>query len=529
MNKIVLILLLLSMSLYAGNGMSNNNMGKTKTDRGTAVQPADSNKPGNVIVDGKDEHGNSVYERVVDIQTSGYKVDNFWKKFSWDGKGQDTTTIEKIATKGTVRVSIEATSLCTLYPELDQDGCSGQKPFLMNSVAVPAIDSDVSLIFKNTPSYADYNKSSDSEFFPLDIDRNEKFYKSQPDNKKSFFGLFSKLISIFFRKPADSVPEVVEDIRQRYMTNIVAGVDQDHLMKSGKTAINTTLNTPVSLIDYSETATTSGYCRLGFFRFPLSSHICNFPFFVKVNPPVTTQTDTIVSDTESSLVAFAGSFVGDDIEAYNNKSTRVEILEPVVSGFFGKLKCFFFGCPKTTITRILGNNYAFPNETGITMSLAVSNDGSTVDSFETFRLLGIRSVFAQSRACKIKKDSFLSDRVIYVKPNQTIKKCKESSWFGTSCEDEGSSYEGNSVTQWLTWCKNISENGNPGSQKPNKAAFSFFGGSSAYQFHMFGSKYSLKEYNDEDSNTSLVLDLKRIKLDLSSKDTIRRYQLVETK
>jgi len=485
------------------------------------------------INEGKDKYGNTYIDQQVTIKTSDYKVENFWNKFSFSGKGKNSMEFTSISQTGTVRTTMEATSLCSLYPELDEKGCSGQKPFLINSASIPAYDANVSLIFNRTQAYSDYNKGDSSAFYPLDVDRNEKFYKSQPDDTKSFFGFFRKLFSFFFGtgSAASSPSTPTEDIRQRYMANIVSGIDQDHLLQKNITIINSTISTPTSInpvgfIDYSVTTTTPGSCSLGFFTFSSGSIFCNFPFFVTTTPPVTSVADTIMQDTESSIIAFAGTFVGDKIQDYNTKSTEVVITENQNSGFFSKLKCFFFGCSKQEITVVRGNNYSFPNDTGITMTFAVADgNGTKVGDFETFRLLGIRSMVGEAKACKIDKDGswFSGNKVIYVTTNE-INECDESGWFRTGCTNEGTSYEGNSITKWLTWCSS------PGSVQPKYKSTSFWSGSVSYRFHKYyGSKYSLVEYNDEESKPSLILDLKRIKLDPNDASVKVRYQLMDVK
>ena len=489
-----------------------------------------------LIKEGKDKYGNYYTDKKVTIKTSNYKVENFWSKLSFSGSGKDSMDFTTISKSGTVRMTMEATSLCSLYPELDDTGCSGQKPFLINSSAIPAYDANVSLIFNRTQSYSDYDKSDASAFYPLDVDRNEKFYKTQVDDSKSFFGFFRRLFSIFFGTGTASTSPTtpIEDIRQRYMANIVSGIDQDHLLQKNITVVNSTVSTsaspnPVAFIDYSVTSTTPGSCSLGFFKFSSGSIFCNFPFFVSTTPPVTTTADTIMQDTESSIIAFAGTFIGDNIQDYNTKSTEVIITENQNSGFFSRLKCFFFGCSKQQITVVRGNSYSFPNDTGITMTFAVADtNGTKIGDFETFKLLGVRSVVGEAKACKIDKDgSWFSggDKVVYVTQNE-IKVCDESGWIRTGCSAPQTSYESNSIQEWLTWCSA------PGNTQPKYKGWFSWG--DAYTFDtMFGfpigSKYSLIEFNDEESKPSLVLDLKRIKLNPNDTSVKVRYQLMDVK
>ena len=468
----------------------------------------------NIVDKGTDKYGNQIYQRDVTIKTSNYKVDNFWKKFSFDGKGQDSTDFQTIAKTGTVQMSVEATSLCSLYPELDDKGCSGQKPFLINDNTVASVpyDTNLSLIFKRTENVGDYKENSSNEFYPLDIERTEKYYKSDKHgDHTSFFGFFFKLFTSFFGQGTSTTSSApTEDIRQRYMANVVAGVDQDHLLTKNKTTIKKALNKPVSFIDYSETVTTPASCRLGFFRFSAGSIFCNFPFFSKSIPQTTIKKDTILADTESALISFAGSYVGDKINDYNTKSTEVKIVESDNDGFFGKLKCFLFGCPKRTITAIKGNNYSFPADSGITMTMAVTNGGTKpkIDSFEHFRLLGIRSVYGDAAQCKIGK----KDCLFFIF-------CKKSTFTVTPTSPVTEENEKLSPQDWLSWCDRYKNDTSYHSLED------FFG-----KIFSFFKKTTYRwESGSRETESSLILDLKRIKLDRNTPGTKVRYKLMNTK
>ncbi|MBU4209578.1 MAG: hypothetical protein KKD12_07920, partial [Proteobacteria bacterium] len=96
-----------------------------------------------------------------------------------------------------------------------------------------------------------------------------------------------------------------EDIRQRYIANIVSGIDRNHLLEKDITPLTTNaLNTPVSLIDYTENVSSAGSCSLFFFKFPESSSFCNLmgsmPFismFSSTKPATNYTIDTIQADT----------------------------------------------------------------------------------------------------------------------------------------------------------------------------------------------------------------------------------------
>jgi len=492
MIKKTLLLLLIMSSVYA------------ETETSTSF--------GNEQSMGTDIHGSPLFNRTVTIKTDDYKVENFWNKLSFSGSGQDEMKFNSISKSGTVRITVESTSLCTLYPELDKNGCSGQKPFLINNEAVPAYDATVSLIFKKTAILSDYSNTNADAFYPLDVDRNEKFYKSQSDNTTSFFGFFRKLFSFFFGTgtQAPTGNTQTEDIRQRYMANIVSGIDQDHLLEKNVTVIEPvistpTVNNPVALLDYTVTTTTPGSCRLGFFRFPAGSIFCNFPFFSKNIPQTTVTTDTISEDTESSLIAFAGTFIGENINDYNTRSTAIQVVESNNGGFFGRLKCFFFGCPQQTTTVIKGNDYTFPNDSGITLTMAVTENGSKIDSFEHFRLQGIRSLYGEDAQCRIKKRSCVGFFCSYQEFTAT-----------PTIVNGSSSYEDLTAQQWLSWCGN-----NNDGNYHNLSDFFF-------NLPFFGSDYKVMS-NAQQTASSLVLDLKRIRLDTNSTSVTLRYKLMDVK
>ena len=524
-----LLTLLIGSSLYAG---------------GTATTETTFNNDKKFVK--IDKHGNSLYTQSVTITTKDYKVDNFWKKFSFDGKGQDKMNFNTISKTGTVQVSVEATSLCSLYPELDESGCSGQKPFFINSKAVPSNYNDtVSLAFRSTPTISDYNSSDNFAFYPLDIDRNEKYYITKTHlTHTSFPTIFGKLFggffadnsffSRFFNRTLVTTTETnTTDIRQRYIANILSGVDQEHLMLKESSLSTTTLNAPVSLINYKEVDTTSasGSCNMMFLTFPADNMFCNFmdsmPFisiFFSQSPATATTitTDTIVSDTETAIIAFAGSFVKENVENYNTKvQTNFDNNNDINadSSLLTKVICAFKGCEKQSVVAIYDNHYDFPNDSGIAMTFAVVDDGGDkVLNFETFRLLGVHSVASQAEGCLVKKSGWFSSSTISINPD-TVQKCSEGGFMfmGYSyCDIEADvtnsskwddKYKDMKPREWLNWCDDNDDG----------------------KYHSIGWSSFKVEENAQETNGGLVLDLKRIKLDTASTGVKLRYKLIDTK
>jgi len=526
MKKNLLLVLLLSITIYAN-------------DTTTVTKFYDQKDIG------EDKYGNTLYERDVKIDTQNYSIENFWKKFSFSGDIQESMDFDSISKRGTIRISAESTSICTIYNDLDTQGCSGQKPFFINSEAIPSNYNDtVSLIFKNTPVVSDYNASDASSFYPLDIKRNEKYYKTQTSTSHisyptifgkifgNFFGDSSFFSKFFNRTVETSTDSNVTDIRQRYIANIISGVDQEHLMTKGSGLSTTELNNPVSLIDYKEVSTTAsaGSCNMMFLTFPADNIFCttmdSMPFislFISQSPATasTIVTDTIVSDTETAIISFAGAFVGEDVEDYNTKvQTNFDNNDDVNkdASLLTKIICAISGCDKQSVVKLYDNHYNFPDDSGITMTFAVVDDnGEEVADFETFRLLGVHSVSTQAEGCLLIKDGFFSSSTISVNP-QTVQKCSEGGFIfmgysycdikadvtdKSSWNDE---YKNMKPREWLTWC-NSHDDG---------------------KYHSVGwSDFKVQE-NAQETKGSLVLDLKRIKLDVMDKSVMLRYKLIST-
>lgn len=375
---------------------------------------------------GKDVHGATLYERQVTIETNNFKVDNFWNKFSNNGTGDAQTSYNTISKSGTVQISVEATSICSIYKELDADGCSGQKPFLINDEAVNGIyiGDTITLLFQKDYNGTNitYNDINASVFYPLDVERDEKFYKEE--GTKSFKTFFQKLFDGFFltsffssffsHEVVDKNNNPSEDIRQRYIANIVSGIDQNHLLEKAITPLTTNaLNTPVSLIDYTENVSSAGSCSLFFFKFPESSPFCNLmgsmPFismFSSAKPATNYTIDTIQADTENALVSYAGTYADLNVNTYQAGTVyqKQSTSTGLISGMINMMKCFFFGCPKVNdVQEAMDSHYAFTDENAINLTFAVTNNGSSIDDFETFRLMGIHSLSGNEQMCQVKE------------------------------------------------------------------------------------------------------------------------------
>jgi len=397
-----------------------------------------------------DKHGNSIYESKVQIETKNFEVKNFWKKFSLDGEGQDSMKFDSISKTGTIQISVEAISLCTLYPDLDEKSCSGQKPFLINASAVTRAnlnaDKNITLTFQKDfdGSSSLYDGTNDFSFYPLDIDRDGDYTQTVTVEKNchsllckltsmfdGFFqtGFFSKLFGI---NVSSGSSVNVDDVRKRYIANISAGVDQNHLMETNNTIEkqyqNRNTHDPISFIDYTQTSASEGSCNIGFFKFSSENTICNLmsgmpfiSFFAKKTPEQKYTVDTIQVDTENAIITFAGAYANITVTDY--ETTVNKTLTKDSSTMFPpfemmkNMMCMmmpFINCDDTTIEeekgRIKDSVYTFAEENATTLTMAVTKNGTKVNAFQTFKLLGIHSIVGDGNvttggSCSIKTEA----------------------------------------------------------------------------------------------------------------------------
>jgi len=535
-----------------------------------------------------DSFGNTVFNQDVTIETNNFKVDNFWIKFQNGGAAQSNhSTISKSAT---VEISIETSSLCSIYTDLDKEGCSGQKPFLINDEAIENknVGDTISLIFQkdydmtnDTILYTDNNASL---FYPLDIDRDEKFYKSQHDNSKSFFGIFEKIFNVFFGDNSffggffnfgvvDNSNQPVEDVRQRYIANIVSGVDQNHLLEKDVTDIEKDasgykLNTPVSLIDYTEKIVENGGCNLFFFKFSESSPFCNIigglPFitiFSNTTPTTTFEIDTIQTDTENSLITFASSYTGMTVSEYQNASVyQAQSVDDAtfynpISAMSSMMKFFLFGPQDqdeyNKIEEPMDTYYKFEDEDAVNLTFAVTNDGDKIDDFQTFKLTGIHSLTGNERMCRVKESNDYDNWTDYTfKPEGTSSQTFTdlgavetetwcSRWRGDSPLSEGwcSSFSRYEVPtnldtvqtlktpdEWLSWCDTAMETYTPTTTEVCDYVFIFPVNCRDVIDPIFVDGYQIAEYVNT-SKRGLILDLKLINLDINDPANTVRYKI----
>lgn len=388
------------------------------------------------------EYGEAVYEKTFKLQTSGVETTHMFA----DKKSSDTVSMQ-----GTVEITVAPSSLCTLYPnELDAKGCSGQKPFFINKNALnPAInplndDGTFSLVFHKDyeATYDDngnfvsganvYAPNSGQYFYPLDVDRDEKYYKAvtssgEESRHYSFMGKMFKFFynednffaKLFSRDTTVRDTHLEDDVHKRYMANMLSGYDQEHRLKIGDSVDTNTFNThnPASLVEYTqaiieEDDTSCGsQTKMPMFQM-MSKMMCMMPvmnWFV----PKTTQKgrsyiiDTIEQDTESALIASAGMISGVDMKTYKDNSYDTSDLDTHYTGpfnFFKNIKCSFFAdcTQKGYLPTTLKERYRqYPEESAMTMSMPVVNGSGVITDVVPLKVLGIHSIEAQQEGCVI--------------------------------------------------------------------------------------------------------------------------------
>lgn len=440
-----------------------------------------------------DKHGNSYYDRTATITTKNFKVKNFWSNFR--DKKQGETTYENISRQGLFRITTETTSACTLDSTLPEEGCSGQKPFLINNETLNHPMEYTTDVFQVAFAEAEeYSDTQSNTFYPLDIARSEEFYKNQdgatsdPYKRGGFLGfvtsavdgLTNVLLDVDTFGEANPDEDVLasrgitdEDKREKYVTNIMAGIEQDELLTMPWEDIDpTTLNYYTSgddeyALDYSDSkkATMYDYCNLILInKMNTNGIMCNLVNIASLNDLLpfvedestsTMTSNTILTDTENSLLALNGEIDDanrDTIDSYSNitdLSVVQEILKPV--NFLGDtLEGLLFGGEKAnTVSPSTEIVYAFDEDKTMTMTVPITNDGTQVDSFASFKLLKLHSIYgSRINSCTVKLEFVLGildagehtyvEDDGYVKPANYHRPSSRTNWDNND---------------WVNWCR----------------------------------------------------------------------------
>ncbi len=396
--------------------------------------------------DMQNEYGDKIMYQNVKINTQNFKINNFWGKFS--DAAQDQSNFTNIATAANVKLTIENSFTCK-DGGLPEEGCSGQKPFLINQGTLDNNELKKDAMGQALPtgeyripfdSAQNYDTNHDDAFYALDVFRDGKYYQDDGTNDynnekpKTFFGYLVKLIKTYFSPQNDTtivsaLTQNTVEARNRYMANIVFGLQQDYRIKK-ESAIDTnsinqasTTKQP-SLLDYNALMIneTTG-CDGIFFTFNPNSLTCKFqnffgmsqwmPFFGdgasllgENSSKSSIQSDSVLEDTETTLLTLASkldntNYVQPKIDPNTGRiSILGEVFKPMI--FMAKsMFRFFFGENSKTLTETVSVNFDFTNHMPLTF-MQVQN--GIVKGFEYFKLLGIESVYGtEVQSCKVKQ------------------------------------------------------------------------------------------------------------------------------
>lgn len=494
---------------------------------------------------GADKYGNSVHERSVTIKTTDFKVDNFWKKFSWGGNSTEQEHFDLIETSGTVEVNVQSSFVCK-DGGLDSTGCSGQKPFLINQGILNNADLKLDADGAQLPageyriafdSAGNYNALNDDAFYALDVYRDGKYYNegtaADAANEKptTFFGAMFKIISSFFSASAASSLSSVDspDLRNRYMANITFGLQEAYLLEKDTNGIlNTSIqnaanSTQATLLDYNEDLVEGNAgCNIFFLTLNSSSFTCkavsffglsSFIPFINTTSEVKLKPDLVAEDTETTLLSLAGKL--DGVNYLNTKQTEtVSGRTTFISEMFKPMTFIFdsifrlFGISSSTEAEVVSVDFNFTNPMPLTF---LETDGLTVTDFLHFTLLGLESTYGtEVESCTIKHktgtmfmmpiystDLYENDGSVY-----HLKIVSGMMGFGTYYIDVPSA-------DLMDWCNRYKDQSS-GMFGGFFSFFSSFGtsGSGTYDTDLQNGDYSVVSY-EEKVHKGLILHLKK--------------------
>ncbi|MDH4944302.1 hypothetical protein [Sulfurimonas sp. C5] len=514
---------------------------------------------------GDDKYGNNLYEQTVTIKTTDFKVDNFWKKFSWSGTGSNETNFAEIITSGKVRMSVESSYLCK-DAGLDSQGCSGQKPFLVNKGILNNADMKVDASGNNLASgeyripfdgASNYNSANDDAFYALDVFRDSAYYQDSngsdatQDKPTSFFGTLIKMMSSFFSTSAGTTLTSTDspEIRNRYIANISFGLQDDYMLeKAISNELDTALTngataTQATLLDYnSELVGERTECNILFLTLNSSSFTCkavsffglsNFIPFVNTTTEVKMTPHLVAEDTETTLLSLAGKL--DGVNYLSTKATETvsgrttflsELFKPITFVFSSIFR--FFGSESTTDTEVVSVDFNFTNPMPLTF---IETDGTNVTDFLHFSLLGLESSYGtEVESCTVRhrKSVFMMmfptyDEHTYANDG-SVYNLKIVSAMGMTY------YRNVPSADLMDWCNRNKDQ----STSMFSGFFSFFSsfgssGSGTYDSDFDTGDYSVVSY-DEKVHKGLILHLKQEEgFTPEAAGTTSTYKLIEIK
>ncbi len=394
----------------------------------------------------ENEYGDKIMYQDVTINTKNFKIDNLWGRFSDNAENQ--SNFNDIATAAQVQLTTELSFTCR-EAGLSKEGCSGQKPFLINQGTLNNPDLKLDRLGAPLPageyripfdSAANYKSTNDDAFYALDVYRDGKYYENPKNDDytqpkpTTFFGYMISLIKNYFTPQQTTTvvnPLTSSEIeaRNRYMANITFGLQQDYRIKKASTIntdrTNDAINTQEpSLLDYNSLMIndTTG-CDGVFFSYNPNSLTCKFqnffgmsqwmPFFgnggsVFGNPDSGTniQSDSVLEDTETTLLALEGklnntNYLQPEIDSNTGKLGLLGQIFKPVTYMVSSISRFFFGSKPKNLTQTVAVEFNFDTPMPLTF-IEVNN--KVAQSFKYFKLIALESLYGtEVQECKIHK------------------------------------------------------------------------------------------------------------------------------
>ena len=422
-NFLILMLCALSLNTYA-------EAPKTDTEvKASYMRPDSKGGP-------EDKYGNVMRYQEVIINTPSFKVDTFWSRF-FTPKDKESE-YKNLATSGLFELTTKESFACKAAG-LDEKGCSGQKPFLINSgyaanndLKLDASGADLPAGEYRIPydSADNYQTTNNDAFYALDVYRAPKYYKKDEapvgNDKKSFFQVLKSFFKNYFSPAVNTYGDPLDagqvDAKDRYIANITFGFEHGQRVEKNHPLDQPTINAAnsagnISLLDYNaQTIKTTTSCSGFFLTYNSGSASCkviNFfgmanwmPFFSN-NSKQEINVKSVMQDTEDTLLMLAGNLDNKNyildktsVDAQGRRSFLGEIFKPATN-MVGSMFRFFFGSSSRTTTEIVTANFDFKNHMPLTFLLT---DGAKIMGFDKFQLLGLESVYGtEATSCKVHK------------------------------------------------------------------------------------------------------------------------------
>jgi len=464
----------------------------------------------------QNEYGDTQMLQDISLETKNFTVDEFWSKFSFNkNSASNTPKTYTVSTNANVKLTVELSFACK-DGGLKEEGCSSQKPFLINENLLTNDEMQRDSEGASLPegeyripfdSAGNYNSSNDDAFYALDIFRDGKYYEDpiqtgeSTDKSQNFFEYLVGLFKDYFSKDIDTYTNgtLSPEQRNRYIANITFGAQKDYRLAKSEHISTNQINKAnkhknVSLLDYnSQIVEKTTGCNGLFLSYDPDSLTCksinffglsNFMPFVNNTPEIKVKSDSVTEDTETTLLTLAGKL---DSKNYVDAKTQIdatsgkksvlgEIFKPVTFMASSMMR-FWFGNSSKNTTEVVSAAFDFDTAMPLTF---IETDGSVVKNFRHFLLMGIESIYGtEVESCRVKdKKGFFgwaSSYETFTKGDGKFTKFDMEKGFFSSVFNDPSGYSELNFTEekhrvpfldwgnhdvvtvtsddWLDWCK----------------------------------------------------------------------------